>query len=109
MSFINVSILERIEGTPGVVEDQQHSIIINTDNIILFNGGKAKTKSKNLTFVRITCGTTITVAMPYDKFVNKLLSAGVDVEEVEEVEKVATKKKKKKKKNQQKRKEDQDQ
>lgn len=80
MSFINVTILERAEGTPGVIKAQAYDIMINTDNIVLFNGGEKETDSENFTFVRIVCGATITVAMSYEDFIEKLSSNGNEVE-----------------------------
>ncbi|MFA5023353.1 MAG: hypothetical protein WC523_00150 [Patescibacteria group bacterium] len=62
--FIQVTIRERIEGTPGFVEPKEFDITINTDQITLFNAGE----DGDVTFVRLSCGMTICVAMKEHKF-----------------------------------------
>ncbi len=71
-NFINVVVRERVEGAPGIVEEEEFHININTDKISLFNKGE----NKKITFVRMACGVTLCVLMSHDKFVKKLQSLG---------------------------------
>lgn len=70
--FIDVLIRERVEGTPGFVEALDLPVTINTDQITLFNIGE----DPEITFVRLTCGATLCVVMPFEKFVGKIRKTG---------------------------------
>jgi|GEM_PF-6785342 len=67
MSFMKVDIRQQVEGNPGFIKETME-VQINTQTITLFNSGEAKDE----TFVRLTCGTTLCVAMPYSSFVKKM-------------------------------------
>jgi len=75
-NFINVVVRERVEGAPGLVEEEEFNIHINTDQITLFNKGE----DKKVTFVRLVCGVTLCVLVPHDKFVKKLQDVGAKFE-----------------------------
>ena len=75
-NFINVIVRERVEGAPGLVEEVEFNIHINTDQITLFNKGE----DKEVTFVRLVCGVTLCVLVPYNKFVKKLQDIGAKFE-----------------------------
>lgn len=63
-NFIELIIRERIEGAPGFVQAQELPVTINADQITLFNKGEDPT----VTFVRLSCGATLCVVMPFNKF-----------------------------------------
>lgn len=63
-NFVNVKIRERLEGAPGFMEFQEIEVTINADKITLFNKGE----DPRITFVRLECGATLCVAMPYKEF-----------------------------------------
>lgn len=70
--FINVVVRERMEGTPGFVEEQEFDIYINPDNITLFNQGE----DPDVVFVRMVCGATLCVVMTQKEFVSEMVRAG---------------------------------
>ena len=75
MSFIKLTIRQSTEGNPGFMEPELISVQINTDHITLFNDGD---DGSGVTFVRLSCGATLCVDMPYVKFIETLnKSAGL--------------------------------
>ena len=67
--FMPVVVRERVEGAPGVVEEQEFEIYINKDQITLFNVGE----DPKVTFVRLVCGATLCVLIPYNKFTKMIV------------------------------------
>lgn len=63
--FIEVTIRERQDGTPGFMKEREFKVKINPDEITLFNKGDS---DPNVTFVRLACGITVCVIMAEDKF-----------------------------------------
>jgi hypothetical protein len=51
------------------MEPELISVQINTDHITLFNDGD---EGSDVTFVRLACGATLCVDMPYVKFIDVL-------------------------------------
>lgn len=89
--FLPVTVRERAEGSSGLVEPEEFNIFINVDEITLFNSGE----DPNVCFVRLTCGATLCVALPFEVFVTTMLEDfGIEISEAPVVE---TKKKSKKK------------
>lgn len=66
--FIDLTIRERVEGAPGFMQSQEFSVTVNADQITLFNKGE----DPGVTFVRLSCGATLCVVMPLNKFMNKM-------------------------------------
>ena len=97
MNFVDLKIIERLEGTPGVVDDLEIDVKLNANHIILLNPGEEGTE--NYTFARLVCGATICISMPFNDLCKKLkdIGANISVDEVtEEKPKKKTKKKTKK-------------
>jgi len=89
-NFINLVVREKVEGTPGVIDDEEFNIHINANQVTLFNKGE----DPKVTFVRLVCGATLCVLMPHDKFVKKLKEAGATMFDALPKPKVIRKKKK---------------
>jgi hypothetical protein len=66
--FIDVKVRERNDGEPGFMEQQEFVVTINKEQITLFNAGEDPT----VTFVRLSCGATLCVVSPREKFVKLL-------------------------------------
>ena len=74
--FIPVVVRERVEGAPGIVEEQEFEIVINLEQMTLFNKGE----DPKVTFVRLVCGATLCVLIPYEKFIKKVADEGLSIE-----------------------------
>ena len=72
MSFLKVSVKQQNDGQPGFIEEEEFEIQVNTDQITLFNRSD---DSKDITFIRLSCGATLCVSMSYPKFVVALQKA----------------------------------
>lgn len=60
---------QAVEGNPGFMEEEEFDIQINTDKITLFNKSE---EDDSVTFVRLVCGVTLCLVIPYNEFVKKL-------------------------------------
>jgi hypothetical protein len=63
--FIKVIMRDRVEGAPGFVGPQEIEVVINLDQVTLFNSGE---EDEDITFVRLSCGATLCIVMPYKDF-----------------------------------------
>ena len=72
MSFLKVNVRQQSEGKPGFMEDEEFEVQIGADKVTLFNKSE---DDDSITFVRLTCGATLCVSLPYPDFIKKLQSA----------------------------------
>jgi hypothetical protein len=72
-NLLPVTVVERAEGSPGIVESDTFDILINLDEVTLVNQGE----DPDVTFLRLTCGASLCAMVPYEDFIDKMLEAGV--------------------------------
>jgi hypothetical protein len=72
MSFLKLKVRQQADGKPGFIDDDEFEIQVNVEKITLFNKSE---DDKDITFVRLACGATLCVAVPYNTFVKKLQAA----------------------------------
>ena len=74
-NFMEVVVREHIEGSPGVVEEQEFPLQINPEHIAIFQ----RTEETDLTMVVFDCGISLMVVDTYDGFVGRLEGLGNSV------------------------------
>ena len=75
-NFIDVTILERMDGTPGLVAEEEFNIHMNLDNITLYNKSP---EMPGVTFVRLTCGASLCVLLEFKEFIKILKESGAKI------------------------------
>ena len=65
-NFIETTVIDHYGGVPGIVEKFSYSIFLNLDQVTVIG----EDKDKNLSFVKLTCGTSLTIKKKFNDLVN---------------------------------------
>lgn len=93
-TFLKVTIKEKIDGTPGLVEDHLFELALNLDEVCMIY----RTPDPEMTVVTMKGGVSMFVLYDYDKFIEFIEKQNNSVLDLRNMPNAETKQKPKKKK-----------
>ena len=73
--FIPVTIIEKADGLPGIVEPEEFNILINVNEITMINRGE----EEGMCFIRTSCGASLCVITPFGEFIDMLRKLNIEL------------------------------